>query len=187
MLYDGERFTHEGMTFLFQIERDDDTGAPWENEDGHGPVSEWTMRDKRPGEMVLHGDGWSKRFYDFREAVAIAKRDGWDAPPYDVEGETKGQRAHKAAMADFRRLQQWCNDQWYWCGVIVTCDDLPGKPSASLWGIESDAREYFAEVATELAEQIIAEVAAEVERAIAQIARTLSDIDGQLTITAIQV
>ncbi len=173
MLYDGDTFTHDGLTFTFRTERDDDTGAPWDEHDGHGPVSEWRSSYngqpvmKRPGQMVLIHDRGSYRLYDFAEAVRMAKRDGWNADPLDVPGETKGQRAHKAAMADFNRLRRWCNDQWYWCGVIVTCDDLPGEPSASLWGIESDAGEYFAEVAKELADEIIAEAVAEVRRAVA--------------------
>jgi hypothetical protein len=168
-----DTFQHERLTFTFRIERDEDTGAPWDEHDGHGPVSDWQSSYngqpvmKRPGQMVLIHDRGSYRLYDFAAAVAMAKRDGWNAKPYDVPGETRGQRAHKAAMADFRRLAEWCNDQWEWVGVIVTCADLPGAPSESIWGIESDAGEYLEEVARELAGQIIDSVASEVERAVA--------------------
>lgn len=167
-LYNGDTFQHEGLTFTFRIERDDSMGEPWKEHDGHGPVSDWTSRDKCPGEMLLNSDHHGmKRFYDFAAAVAMAKREGWNAKPYDVPGETRGQRAHKAAMADFRRLAEWCNDQWEWVGVIVTCDDLPGVPSESLWGIESDAGECLETVARELAGQIIDSVASEVRKAVA--------------------
>lgn len=166
-IYDGDTFTHEGLTFTFRMERDDDHGAPWEDEDGHGPVSDWTRRDKAPGEMVLCEDRGSRRFYDFAAAVRIAKRDGWNAPPYNVPGETKGQRAHKAAMDDFKRLQDWLYDLWNYVGAIVTCTDLPDHPQASLWGIESDAGEYFDEVATELAEELIAQASADIAKAVA--------------------
>ncbi len=167
-LHDGDNFEHEGLTFTFRTERDEDTGAPWDEHDGHGPVSDWTSRDKYPGELVLSSDRHGvKRYYDFAAAVAMAKRDGWNAPPYDIPGETRGQRAARAAMADYNRLRRWCSDQWEWIGVIVTCEDLPGAPSESLWGIESDAGEYLGEVARELAGQIVSAVVAEVERAVA--------------------
>lgn len=169
MLYDGDTFTCEGLTFTFRMERDDFGGTPWDNEDGHGDVTGWETRDKRPGEMVLAEDwrGRAKRFYDFAGAVKRARAEGWNAKPYDIPGETKGQRAHKAAMADFNRLRDWCLDRWGYVGVIVTCDDLPGNPSESLWGIESDAGEYLAEVAEELAREIIHQAAEEIKRAVA--------------------
>lgn len=162
-----DTFMHDGLAFKIEIERDDWQDAPWENEDGHGPVSNWTTRDKRPGELVLSSDRNAKRFYDFAAAVELAKRDGWNAAPYDVPGETKGARAHKAAMADFKRLRDWCEDRWEYVGVIVTCTDLPGEPSESLWGIESDAGEYLQEVTRELADEIISQEAAAVSRAVA--------------------
>ncbi|VBG63485.1 hypothetical protein [Burkholderia pseudomallei] len=78
---DGEvrDLTIDGTTYRFRInvENDDGKGAPWDEEDGHGPVSDWTTRDKRPGEWVLSSDHGSKRFYDVAEANRIAKRDGW--------------------------------------------------------------------------------------------------------------
>lgn len=68
-----------GQIFRFRIDvhDDQDMGAPWENADGHGPVSDWTTRDKRPGEWVLSSDRGSKRYYDAQEANRIAERDGW--------------------------------------------------------------------------------------------------------------
>ena len=73
-LYDGATFTHNGRTFHVSIERDDHHGAPWIENDGHGPVTEWLSRDKKPGERVLHSDRWSKIFYDFAESIAITER-----------------------------------------------------------------------------------------------------------------
>lgn len=135
-----------------RVEYDDNTGAPWEEHDGHGPVSDWTGRDKHPGERVLTDDnrGW-RRYYDIQEATKIARRDGWDAPPYG-EG-TAGQRAARAVEVDFRRLRDWCRDEWCWVGVVLSVSRngvVLDKYAASLWGIESDAEEYLAEVANEL-------------------------------------
>ncbi len=128
---------------------DSSHGAPWEECDGHGPVSEWTTRDNRPGERVLSSDRRSKRYYDFAEAVKIAKRDGWDALPYKTG--TKGQQAVRAVEADFQSLSEWCNDQWSYVGVCVSLHHEDGKEIASdsLWGVESRG-DYSREVAAEI-------------------------------------
>lgn len=164
-MHDGQTFEHNGNKFRVTFPYDDDATAPWDREDGHGPVSEWKRHafgqgskpPKRPGEMILCGDRHGYRTYDFAEAVRIAKRDGWDAEPYNT-AETRGQRAAKAAMADFNRLRRWCSDQWNYVGVVVELLDKDGDPTGeteSLWGIESDAGDYLEEVARELAEEII--------------------------------
>jgi hypothetical protein len=77
MIFDGEIIKKEGYVFKVFLVDDPDMEAPWDNADGHGPVSEWTQRDKRPGEWELNRDHGSKRFYDAQEANKIAKRDGW--------------------------------------------------------------------------------------------------------------
>jgi hypothetical protein len=145
------RTLSNGIELIARIVSDDEQDAPWDRECGHGPVSDWTTRAKQPGERILNSDGRSRRYYDFAEAVKIAKRDGWDAPPYG-EG-TKGQRAARAAEADFKRLRDWCNDHWSYVGVVVSVE-LDGEEidshAASLWGIESDCRDYLREVAGEL-------------------------------------
>jgi hypothetical protein len=76
-LYDGDTFEHEGLTFKVTFPYDIDCEPPWERSDGHGVVSEWTRRDKHPGEIELCSDRGSKRFYDVQESTRIAKRDGW--------------------------------------------------------------------------------------------------------------
>lgn len=150
-----DTFEHKGRTFSMAIEPDLDHGHPWEEEDGHGPVSDWTSRDKRPGEMVLASSGGRHRFYDFAEAVKIAKRDRWDAPPYG-EG-TAGQKASRAALADFNWLRRYCSDQWSYVGVVVTLLDGDGEETdqqASLWGICDDDPRYLEQTARELAAEL---------------------------------
>lgn len=82
-----ERETHEhrGHTITVVWYRDYDLGPPWKEHDGHGIVSEWTTRDKRPGERVLVSDRSSHRFYDFEETVKIAKRDKWGFLPSKLQ------------------------------------------------------------------------------------------------------
>ena len=138
----------KGYSAIVKIMRDEDGGEPWKNEDGHGPVSEFERRSKRPGELVLNEDRDWKRFYDFAEAVKIARRDGWDTKPYNTG--TAGERAHRAAMADYENLRGWCNDEWHYIGVIVTVYRHGAEiASDSLWGIE-DYTDYWQEVARDM-------------------------------------
>lgn len=162
-----------GYTARVECPYDDDTTPPWKREDGHGPVSEWRpvwnrhtgCRDKRPGEMLLvrEGRGTSDlgRFYDFAAAVKLARRDGWGYHGMH-DGETPGERAHKAALADFEYLRRWCNDEWHYIGVVVTVhrngEEIGGD---ALWGIEdcpnpaNGGLYYWREVAAEMIEGIV--------------------------------
>lgn len=79
--------THGAWIFTARIEPDDGMRAPWKEHDGHGPVSEWTTRDKTPGELVLCSDYGSKRYYDYATACHIARRDGWGPPLYRADTE----------------------------------------------------------------------------------------------------
>ena len=146
--------------YTVAIESDYDQTAPWDIEDGHGPVTDWTRNSKAPGEMVLSEDRGSKRYYDFAEACRIAKRDGWSTAAIEArkangERVTAKEQASAAATADYERLRGWCNDDWQYVAVIVT-DDESGE-FASLGGIESDCGDYLAEVAQELAEELNAQ------------------------------
>jgi hypothetical protein len=147
----------DGFTVTARIEYDQDSGPPWENEDGHGPVSEWTRRDKAPGERLLCDDshGGSKRYYDFAEAVRLARRDGWGSAGDD--GLKLGEKAARAAERDFDVLRAWCRDEWRYCGVVlsVSRDDVTlDEYAASLWSIEANYPDsdnsYLADVANEL-------------------------------------
>lgn len=165
-------------TFVMAIAHDDDDTPPWERAEGHGPVSDWTTRDKRPGEVELSSGHGRKRFYDWQEATAIAKRDGWGLSPAHLltlaalkgRKPTRKEIAAEAVRRDFEFLRSWCNDQWHYVGVVVfelphdkelnpesVADDLPFKylPHASIWGIESNADSYLAETAEELIGELL--------------------------------
>jgi hypothetical protein len=187
-------WSQDGFTLTARIERDNDHGAPWDEECGHGPVSDWERRDKLPGELVLCEDRTSKRFYDFAEACRIARREDWGFLPGKLITEQHGpswhayvpntefqawahdindairtvHAAHRAtfpsarayraaaARADFELLRKWCNDDWYYVGVIVKVSRNGIElGSASLWGIESDAIEHLCDTALELASEAI--------------------------------
>jgi hypothetical protein len=152
-----------GVYYVATVKYDGCGEAPWEENDGHGPVSDWRRLDsKRPGERVLCTDRSSARFYDFEEAVKIARADGWDAEPYKTG--TPGERAVRAVEDDFKVLKAWCNDEWSYCGVvlsqrqIVDEDDVElDKHVESLRGIEANypgtKNEHLTQVANDLLEE----------------------------------
>lgn len=156
--YRTEEKTRNGENYRIEYRYDEDSGVPWENCEGHGEVSDWVNRDKRPGEFILAQDRQKRRFYDFAASVKIARRDGWNTAPYNWK--TSGEQAHAAAMADFEYLRRWCADEWHYCGITVTALDDAGEPteySASIWGVEDDgaaSNEYHDEIIQELIAEI---------------------------------
>lgn len=145
-----ETVTHQSYNVRVKIEFDELIRQPWKENDGHGPVSEWRKREtKTPGERILHSDGNSCLFYDFGAAVRIAKKDGWDAPPYKTG--TKGEQAVRAVEADYKYLRGFCNDDWYY--VVVTVEVTRKGEQVSLdncGGVES-LNDYWREHAAESA------------------------------------
>jgi hypothetical protein len=157
--YDTEEREARGKTWTIEWVHDEDHGAPWEECDGHGPVSVWERRNKLPGELVLVEDRGGRRFYDFAEAVRIARRDGWNTAPYNWP--SKGAQAAAAAKADYEYLRGWCNDQWHYCGICVTLQGVEHEISASLWGIEAgldSSDEYHEEVIDDLMAECLIEL-----------------------------
>lgn len=148
-----------GVTMQVIVEHDDDMREPWKEHDGHGPITDWTRRDKKPGERVLAQDRGARRLYDFAAAVRKARAEGWDAPPY---GGTSGERAARAAESDFQRLRAWCNSEWHWIVLGVRLLDSDGEELAReyLGGIESDG-DHWREQAAEIGQQLLDDHATE--------------------------
>lgn len=187
-LYDGDTFEQGGYTFRVRYERDDFMGEPWKEHDGHGPVSDWTRRAKRPGERVLVQDHGSRRYYDFAEAIQIARRDDWgpehcavcgaeaggigtaaygtihasEPADHPFTAESKGATAARAAERDFAYLRGWCADEWEWTSVTVQQleDGEPTGEPESLSGIDGDHDhgQYLTSVARELASELLARI-----------------------------
>jgi hypothetical protein len=150
--------TFEGKCFQFSVtyESDDCASAPWEDSDGHGPVSDWERRNKRPGEMILNSDRHAKRFYDYQESCRIALRDGW-GHGNDIPGETKRQKAARAALANFEYLRGWCTDEWHYVCVQVTLLDDNGEETtiSECVGMVENLNDYHVTMAHELIEGIL--------------------------------
>ena len=156
-------FDHAGKTFLAEIYTDNDMGAPWENSDWHGIVSDWETRSKLPGEWVLCEDRRARRFYDAQETMKKARADSWGlSDPALIKlcealgrQATRGEIVAAAVRADFEFLRGWCDGEWYYVGVCVqaTGADCNAFENA-LWGVESGDTAYIREVAAELASEI---------------------------------
>lgn len=161
----------DGFTFRVFHEYDSDAGAPWEREDGHGPVRRVKANftghhDKRPGELVLNGDfNRGGLVYVFDDACRNARADGWGSYGWQGAGEgmTRRQFAAEQARADYERLRAWCRDEWHYLGVVVVLLDIEGNETdaqQSTWGIESDSESYLTETAQELAGNVLHDVSA---------------------------
>jgi hypothetical protein len=159
-LYDGDTFAQGKIRVTFPP--DQDHGAPWEEHDGHGIVSEWTTRDKAAGERVLCVDRHSRRYYDVAGTLKIARADSWGAPGGRRPGETRRAELARAVEADYEYLRGWCTDQWSYVGVVVTWVDSDGGHdlglTESLWGVESSEESYLEEGARELADELLARI-----------------------------
>ena len=136
--YGGEILEVEGVKVNVVYTYDTDTEAPWDNCDGHGPVSEWTTRDKRPGERVLCQDRNFKQYYDWQAACKLARKE-WGSK--DIEA---------AVQADFDYLRAWCNDNWQYVGVRVAVSNVED----SIWGVET-YKDYHMEYAKDMARELV--------------------------------
>lgn len=166
-----EDFALSGFRFRLDVSPDYGIDPPWEHEDGHGPVRRVREKsDKRPGERVLLADRYGFLLYDWQEAMAAARRDGWGLTS---EGRAKlaarlgreptaGEVCEESVARDFEYLRRWCNDDWWWICLRVTLLDVEGEPvddyTEYLGGVESDAEDYAKECARDVAAQIVHEI-----------------------------
>ena len=147
-----------GLTFAVTFDYDQDIGAPWDWSDCHGPVRIGRnhadgQSDKRPGERPLNRPTWRENqyYYDWEEACKLARKDGWNAAPYDAPN-----RVHRAVQADFDYLSAWVNGDWQYVVVGICQVDDDGNEIGDwnyLGGVET-YRDYHHEMAREMAEEM---------------------------------
>jgi hypothetical protein len=163
-----------GLTFRVDLTQDCDADAPWDGEDGHGPVRHTRgtgayLTDKRPGERPLLKDRNGAWLYDWQAAMQLAAKDGWGLSPDQLKAwesnigraPTPGEVRLAAVQQDFDRLRRYLEGDWSYVGVVVTLLDTDGGSThltSSLWGVESDCTDYINETARELANELAREV-----------------------------
>jgi hypothetical protein len=138
------------------LEQDDAQGKPWKEECGHGDVSEWVRRDKKPGERLLYSDRGGKLFYDFAGAIETAKREQWGCDLVKLEKKlgrkpTKGEIAVQAVESDFELLRRWCEGDWFY-GVLcvrLVAEDGDIIETEYLGGVSSEG-EHWKECAADM-------------------------------------
>jgi hypothetical protein len=165
---DYQTMTRHGIEFAVKTERDDNDDAPWDREDGHGPVRHDVSRggpQPERGEVVLHSDRWHHWYYNFGASLLQAAREGWglsDSDKANLERRlgrkpTRSQIRAEAVRQDESHLRRWLRSDWCYVGVTVA-PMVDGSPDwgdgESLWGIESDCEDDIKEVANDLAGEI---------------------------------
>lgn len=169
-----ERVTFEGREFEVALYYDIDHGAPWDEEDGHGPVrvlsSVRGRVAKRPGERLMHDRGHAAWAYDWAEAMRIACRDSWGISPDDratltaklMREPTHHEILQAAVQANFDHLRAYLREEWFYIGVCVRIIGPDGEPQGdqfanALWGVDYGANDcdYWRTVADELADEIL--------------------------------
>jgi len=138
----------DGSRFRVEYEYDHDADYPWENAASYyqGIVSDWTTRDKRPGELLLCESRGFKRYYDFQGSLKRAKDEDWDSVSLLPKKE-RGIELVCLVREDYERIRDWCNDKWHYMGIVafpLTADgDELRSQEQSTWGIESDTDPAF--------------------------------------------
>ncbi|QGZ64366.1 hypothetical protein [Paraburkholderia acidisoli] len=116
---------------------------------------------------IAYRDGWGLRDEDKATLQARLRR-----TTFAVRGEdgrhrleeqcrpwkplTRGEITAESVHLDYEHLRRWCNDQWYWVGLVVELLDDEVEPvddvCDSLWGMESEDDDYLRETAHGMAE-----------------------------------
>ena len=166
--YQTEDFTCEGLTFRASLYPDDSSGAPWDENDGHGSVR--FIEDREPlerGEVILYDAPRGRYVYDSGAALVQASREGWGLSDDEMQRlasrlgkrPTRAQIRAESVRRDMAYLRGWCADDWCYVGVCVQRIGPDGEPvgnpyAHALWGVESSG-DYWREVACELANELM--------------------------------
>lgn len=144
----------EGREFGVWTDWDTFMSEPWKEQDTLGAVTNWTIYErarwgrgyKAPGQRELCRDGNHVRFYDYQGAIQKARSEG-----------LKGAEAKRVVDAEFKYLQDWCEDRWHYISVGVAPlndDDEPTCEPDWVCGVE-DIDDYWKEVAKEIAGEFL--------------------------------
>ena len=140
------------ILFNVTLSADDTNEPPWDRSDGHGPVRMINpeRERKRPGERPLWEERRTTWLYDWQAACKMARRDGWNAEPYDAPN-----RIERAVKADYDFLRSYlCGD---WGYAVIKVEALKDEESLGddvLGGVETNDDAYLQKTISECADSI---------------------------------
>lgn len=140
------------ILFAVTLSADDFNEPPWDRSEGHGPVRmiNSERERKRPGERPLWEERHTTWLYDWQAACKLARKDGWNARPYDAP-----KRVERAVNADYDFLRSYlCGD---WGYVVVKVEALKDEESLGddvLGGVKTNDNAYLLKTLSECASSI---------------------------------
>lgn len=150
------------VTVSLEINTDDELDYPWLDCecDGYGVVSDWTKRNKEPEERLLAHNMGLSLFYNVRDSMEKAHKEGWSLPDDARNGLSSGQIIEQAVERDFEHCKKWAEGdlcyntftlRCYVDGEEIAQDSLSGIPSdATKSDMHSVIGELAANIETEL-------------------------------------
>jgi hypothetical protein len=136
--YKTEEFKIDGRAFRASFFYDPFMGAPWEENDGHGPVREVRNREeKRAGEIILEFEQNRYWLYNVQGATTLAL-DSWGLGDEEHaflaaklgRAPTKREISARAVEIDVSHLRKFLRGEWHWVIVTVSLLDDDGKESS---------------------------------------------------------
>lgn len=149
---DTEKLEFSGVPILVEYFHDQDRGAPWVEDDGHGLIREYSSYyghpAKKPGEVVIHSSRGYCWLYDVPGTIAIARRDRWGLSDEKREAltiklgrmPTAREVTAESVRMDMEFCAGWLRDDWSYVGIVCTVLDREGKETEhtdSCWGFET--------------------------------------------------
>jgi hypothetical protein len=172
--YDGDIVERDGFRFRVNFPADTDHEAPWDDGDGRGIVSDWTSRDKHPGEVTLFTDRHgSKRYFDWSGTIAKAKLEGWglgDEKHAALEAKlgqppTRGQIIEASVRSEFDNFRKWLNDEWQYVGIVITHipagddeESAPNDYTHAVWGFDDSDDSYLSDEVDGMIDSFVVEL-----------------------------
>jgi hypothetical protein len=143
------KIEHKGVKFIYEIDSDSDydMGYPWDEHDGHGEIV-FANRTKRPHEVIVGtGEHGYEFFYDVKESLDKASREGW--------AETRVECA-EAVKEDIRFCKRFLDDDICWQQIAVYPVGAPSE-AQYLGGILSEWDDkHVLDCVIQLADEILA-------------------------------
>lgn len=174
-IYDGSTVTVKGINFTVSIEPDYDQRAPWKEYDGCGIIRETSKRhvdgcsDKKPGERPMNNPDRNEYqfYYDTQATIKKAILESWGLSQENVDllsaklkrQPTKREIIRESVERDFKFCAGFINDDWQYYCVSIFPEGEENYYSYCLGGVDDYVDTYPGEVALELIENYLYDLA----------------------------